>query len=59
MRDMKKGLGWGAAILLNGVGNYFGLIDDKVAETLFIVLPIVAVTTMGWGCCSLAARREA
>jgi hypothetical protein len=50
MPNIKNGLCWGAAILLNAAGNYFGLIDDKTAETLFIVLPAVAVITMGSGC---------
>jgi hypothetical protein len=50
MTSLKTGLCWGAAILLNAAGNYFGLIDDKTAETLFIVLPAVAVITMGAGC---------
>jgi hypothetical protein len=50
MHDMKKSLGWGAAILLNAAGNYFGLIDDKTAETLFIVLPVIAVVSLGHGC---------
>ena len=50
MTTLKSSLCWGAAILLNAAGNYFGLIDDKTAETLFIVLPAVAVITMGGRC---------
>lgn len=41
---------WAAALLLNAVGNYFGLIDDKTAETLFIVLPALAVIAMRPSC---------
>lgn len=60
MTTSKNGLCWGAAILLNAAGNYFGLIDDKTAETLFIVLPAVAVITMGAGCgCRLWRRDKA
>ena len=47
MTRIHSGLCWGAALLLNAAGNYFGLIDDKTAETLFIVLPIVAVFSLG------------
>jgi hypothetical protein len=50
MTSLKSGLCWGAAILLNAAGNWFGLIDDKTAGTLFIVLPIVAVFSLGHGC---------
>jgi hypothetical protein len=58
MTSLKSGLCWGAAILLNAAGNYFGLIDDKTAETLFIVLPIVAVVSLGYGCrCGWWRRR--
>jgi hypothetical protein len=57
MSDISKGLCWGGAILLNAVGNYLGLIDDKTAETLFIVLPLVAIFSMRGGCCW--GRREA
>jgi hypothetical protein len=58
MTSLKSGLCWAAAILLNAVGNWFGLIDDKTAETLFIVLPIVAVITMGAGCGCRPWRRS-
>lgn len=49
MTTYTKALRWAAAILLNAAGNYFGLIDDKTAETLFIVLPIAAVVSLGAG----------
>lgn len=49
MNTISKALCWAAAILLNAAGNYFGLIDDKAAETLFIVLPIAAVVSLGAG----------
>ena len=57
MTSLKSSLCWSAAIVLNAAGNYFGLIDDKTAETLFIVLPIVAVTTMGCSCRFSRRRR--
>ena len=57
MNTLPKAGCWGAAILLNAAGNYVGLIDDKTAETLFIVLPIVAAFSLGGGCrCGLWRR---
>lgn len=58
MTSLKSGLCWGAAILLNAAANYFGLIDDKTAETLFIVLPIVGVLSLGCGCEGRPWRRN-
>jgi hypothetical protein len=49
MDKITKGLCWAGAILLLAAGNYFGLVDDKTAGTLFIVLPIVAVLSLGGG----------
>ena len=49
MNTLPKALCWAGAILLNAAGNYFGLIDDKTAETLFVVLPIVAVISLNRG----------
>lgn len=58
MSSIKSALCWATAILLLAAGNYFGLVDDKTAQTLFIVLPIVAVTTLTRGCsCSLWRRK--
>jgi hypothetical protein len=56
MTTSKSGLCWAAAILLNAAGNYFGLIDDKTAETLFIVLPIVALVSISGRMGCLAKR---
>ncbi len=50
MASIRRALPWAAAILLNAAGNYLGLIDDKTAGTLFIVLPIIAVVSLGYGC---------
>lgn len=38
---------WAAAIILLAVANAAGWVADDAAQTLFIVLPIVAVMTMG------------
>ena len=59
MDKMTKGLCWAGAILLLAASNYFGLVDDKTAGTLFIVLPLVAVLSLGGGCgCRLWRRAE-
>jgi hypothetical protein len=57
MDKIAKGLCWAGALLLLAAGNYFGLVDDKTAGTLFIVLPVVAVVSLGSGCgCGLWRR---
>lgn len=38
---------WAAAILLLAIANAAGLVKDEAAQTLFIILPVVAVMTMG------------
>jgi hypothetical protein len=59
MPNLLKGFCWAGAILLNALGNYLGLIDDKTAQTLFIVLPVVAILSLGGGCnCRLWRRGE-
>lgn len=40
---------WAAAILLLAIANAAGWVQDEAAQTLFIVLPIVAVMTMDRG----------
>lgn len=51
MNNIYKGSAWAAAILLNALGNYLGLIDDDTAQILFIVLPAVAVMSLQGGTC--------
>jgi hypothetical protein len=46
MSNVYKGLCWAAAILLNALGNYLGYIDDNTAQTLFVVLPVIAVISI-------------
>jgi hypothetical protein len=59
MNILTKALCWAAAILLNALGNYLGLIDDKTSGTLFIVLPIVAVMSLrGIDGCSLWRQKR-
>lgn len=60
MNNIYKGLCWATVILLNALGNYYGLIDDKTAQTLFIVLPIVGVMSLrnGRNCGLTCSRKE-
>ncbi len=58
MSDISKALHWAAAILLLALGNAAGLIDDKTAGTMFVVLPVMAVIALNRGRgCRLPWRR--
>ena len=46
MSKIAKGACWALAILLVAIGNRLGLIGDRTANVLFIVLPIAAVTSL-------------
>jgi hypothetical protein len=59
MSNIYKGLCWAAALLLTALGNRYGLIDDKTAETLFIVLPIVGVLSLNGGASCWPRKKEA
>jgi hypothetical protein len=43
MNTYSKALCWAASLILMALGNAAGLVDDTMANTLFVVLPIVAV----------------
>jgi len=58
MTNIYKGLLWAAAILFNAIGNYLGWIADETAQTMFIVLPIVAVMTLRNDSCLCWPRRK-
>lgn len=59
MAKVAKAMCWAAAILLVAIGNRLGLIGDKTANTLFIVLPIVAVMSLNGGRTCRPLHREA
>ncbi|MBS0482017.1 MAG: hypothetical protein JSR96_07645 [Proteobacteria bacterium] len=46
MPNLKSGLCWASAMLLLAAGNALGWVDDKTANVLFVVLPVVAITTL-------------
>jgi hypothetical protein len=46
MSKIQRGLCWAASLILLALGNRFGLVADDAANTLFIVLPILAVMSV-------------
>ncbi len=46
MTHIHNGLFWAASLILLVLGNRSGLIDDTTANTLFVLLPIVAVMSL-------------
>ena len=60
MTNIRRGLCWAAATLLTGVARRYGVIDAEAADTLLLVLPIVAILSFRYGReCSLPRKREA
>lgn len=60
MTNIQKGLCWGAAILLTVIAKKFGGFDAEAADTMLIVLPIVAILSLRNGReCSLLRKKEA
>lgn len=60
MTNIYKGLCWATAILFLAVGNWMGWIEDSAAQTMFMVIPIIAVLSLRDQIgCRLFARREA
>lgn len=49
---------WAIAMILLAAGNRFGLIADSTANTMFVVIPALAVVTLG-SQCRRARRNEA
>lgn len=57
MSTISKALCWATSLILLAVGNAAGLVADDTANTLFIVLPIVAVLSLrGRSACNLWSR---
>ena len=60
MSNIVKALCWAAAILLVALGNASGLIADSSANTMFAILPLLAVLSLrGQIGCRLLDRRKA
>ena len=58
MTHIAKSVCWAAAMIAVAILSIFGVIEREVATTLFIVLPIVAATSLTGRRCSLANRGE-
>ncbi len=43
MKAITRGLIWASALILLALGNVFGLVDDKTANILFVLFPILAI----------------
>ena len=61
MTRIKQALCWAFAIILLAVGVAVGLVDRDAAQTLFIVLPVVAwlSITGRMAPCQITARTDA
>jgi hypothetical protein len=58
MSNIGKALIWALVLLIIAAGKRNGMIDAKAADTLFIVVPIVALLSLGGGCrCRQKAAR--
>lgn len=59
MTRIHKVSAWAGAILLVALGNAYGVIDDGSANTMFAVLPALAVISLrGANCGCLFSRAE-
>ena len=60
MNNIARGLCWAAAILVTVIAKGSGLIDAGAADTLLLVLPIIAVLSLrNQGECRPLRRKEA
>jgi hypothetical protein len=57
MSNVAKGLCWAGSFILLALGNRFGLVEDKTANVLFIVLPVVMIISLrGSNSCGMFRR---
>ena len=60
MTNIRRGLCWAAALLLTAIAKHYGVFEPGAADTLLLVLPIVAVLSLGNEReCRLRPRNEA
>lgn len=58
MNKVMKGACWGVAMLLTATARHYGIFDAQAADTLLLVLPIVAVLSLNGGTqCRLWPRK--
>jgi hypothetical protein len=59
MSNVQRGIFWAAAIALTAFARRSGVFDAQAADTLLLVLPIVAFLSLRGGRnCSLLRRKE-
>ena len=46
MNQIIKALPWAVAMILLAIGKRYGIVDAKAADTMFIVLPILALLSV-------------
>lgn len=56
MSDMTKSLSWAFALILLAAANYGGLIADKDANLMFVLVPALWLATGGAGRCRPCRR---
>lgn len=60
MKNIQKGLCWAAAMLMVVIAKKYGIFDAQAADTLLLVLPIVAVLSLREKReCNLLRKKEA
>ena len=60
MTNIRKGLCWAAAMLMVAIAKTYGIFDAQAADTLLLVLPIVAVLSLrDKRECNLLRKKEA
>ena len=60
MTNIQRGLCWAAAFLLTAVAKKYGIFEAGTADTLLLVLPVVAVLSFrNRRECSLGRKTEA
>lgn len=60
MTNIQRGLCWAAATVLTAMAKKYGVFDADAADTVLLVLPIIAILSFRNGReCSLLRRKEA
>ena len=60
MTNIRQGLCWAAAMLMVAIAKHYGVFDAQAADTLLLVLPIVAVMSLTKKReCNLLRKKEA
>jgi hypothetical protein len=59
MTNIHRGLCWAAAIVFTAIARRYGVFDIEAADTLLLVLPLVAILSLRNGReCSMAGKKR-